>query len=271
MDRETLAARLVTELRRSFLYLKQYWEQDVSQVLLCGDMPEIRSLTAPLIHRLNMEVETLDTLEGIDMALPEPSGRFAEQVAAFRLASAIAVEPTPVNLLPMDAPSEHVSRTGQRVFVGGAAAAVALSAFLFGRADVEKASAERQVAALQRELSSVRSQSAAVNVTQRAAAADNMELPGPRMARILQTVAEAAPPGVAVTAVKAATDGDAWRVFVDARLNGANPAVLRVGGDTFLSRLASSQTLNAPVRPITRRSIPGANAVELTAEFVVPK
>ena len=67
-DREMLADRLSTELRRSFLYLKQYWEEDVSQVLLCGDMPEIRSLTAPLIERLNIEVETLDTLEGIDAA-----------------------------------------------------------------------------------------------------------------------------------------------------------------------------------------------------------
>jgi hypothetical protein len=39
---ESLADRLSMELRRSFLYLKQYWEEDVSQVLLCGDMPEIR-------------------------------------------------------------------------------------------------------------------------------------------------------------------------------------------------------------------------------------
>ena len=71
-DREMLAGRFRPELRRSFLYLKQYWEPDVSQVLLCGDMPEIRSLTAPLIERLNIEVETLDTLEGIDAAsLPE--------------------------------------------------------------------------------------------------------------------------------------------------------------------------------------------------------
>ena len=76
-----LANRLSTELRQSFLYLKQFWEQDVSQVLLCGDMPEVRSLTAPLIERLNIEVETLDTLEGIDAhtfpkALPNARRRF---------------------------------------------------------------------------------------------------------------------------------------------------------------------------------------------------
>ena len=85
------------------MYLKQYWEEDVSQVLLCGDMPEIRSLTAPLIERLNIEVETLDSLDGIDTAaLPAPAERFSEQVASLRLASAIAAEPPPVNLLPLE-------------------------------------------------------------------------------------------------------------------------------------------------------------------------
>ena len=78
-----LADRLSIELRRSFLYLKQYWEQDVSQVLLCGDMPEIRSLTAPLIERLNIEVETLDTLDGIDTGhLPEGFAERASDASA---------------------------------------------------------------------------------------------------------------------------------------------------------------------------------------------
>jgi hypothetical protein len=113
-DREALANRLSLELRQSFLYLKQYWEQDVSQVLLCGDMPDIRSLTAPLIERLNIEVETLDTLEGIDPAsLPEG---FAERASTLRLASAIAVDPPPVNLLPvaLTATRMHSMRNGLR-------------------------------------------------------------------------------------------------------------------------------------------------------------
>ena len=117
LDREALAGRLSAELRRSFLYLKQYWEDEVSQVLLCGDMPEIRSLTAPLIERLNIEVETLDTLEGIDTA-SLPDG-FADQAARFRLASSIAVEPPPVNLLPVETdrrsrPSDGATDPGSR-------------------------------------------------------------------------------------------------------------------------------------------------------------
>jgi Tfp pilus assembly PilM family ATPase len=131
-DREVLAKRLSTELRWSFLYLKQYWEQDVSQVLLCGDMPEVRSLTAPLIERLNIEVETLDTLEGIDAAnLPEG---FAERASTLRLASSVAVEPPPVNLLPSEVTASRTSRSALRLVAVGIAVAVALGAFLYTRA-----------------------------------------------------------------------------------------------------------------------------------------
>ena len=140
-DREMLAGRLATELRRSFLDLKQYWEPEVSQVLLCGDMPEVRSLTAPLIERLNIEVETLDTLEGIDAAsLPEG---FAERASTFRLASSIAVEPPPVNLLPVEVTASRTSRSGRRIVAAGTAAAVADRRVSLRTSDVSRAAAEQ--------------------------------------------------------------------------------------------------------------------------------
>lgn len=158
MEREELADRLAVELRRSFLYVKQYWEPDVTQLLLCGDMQEIRSLTAPLIDRLNIEVETLDTLEGIDpMKLPEPADRFSDQVAAFRLASAIAVEPLPVNLLASNEPTGYMNRTNRRLVAVGSAAAVAFAAFAYTRSGAgvgvhsEHGRNEGQIAAVQRE------------------------------------------------------------------------------------------------------------------------
>jgi hypothetical protein len=150
MEREELADRLALELRRSFLYVKQYWEPDITQLLLCGDMPEIRSLTAPLIDRLNIEVETLDTLEGIDpMNLPEPADRFTDQAAAFRLATAIAVETLPVNLLGSNQSTGYLNRINRRVVAGGAAAAVAFAAFAYTRSGVDRGSArvEGQIAA----------------------------------------------------------------------------------------------------------------------------
>ena len=116
-NREDVAGRLARELRHSFLYAKQYWEEDVSQVFLCGDMPEIRSLTAPLIEHLNIEVETLDTLEGIDtVSLPEG---FADRAATYRLASSIAAQPPPVNLLPVEPIEDRASQIGQRILAAG--------------------------------------------------------------------------------------------------------------------------------------------------------
>ncbi|MCX6537609.1 MAG: hypothetical protein NT151_01545 [Acidobacteria bacterium] len=59
---------------------------DVSHVLVSGDMPDLRSLTGPLMHELNVEVETLDVLEGIDVAhLPEPVDEFRANVGDFKV------------------------------------------------------------------------------------------------------------------------------------------------------------------------------------------
>lgn len=260
MDREALATRLAGELRRSFLYLKQYWEEDVSLLLLCGDMPEIRSLTAPLIERLNIEVETLDTLEGIDAAaLPEPADRFSEQVAAFRLASAIAVESTPVNLLPLEVTAARANRTGRRVYVGGAVAAVVLAAFLYARADVDQKSAERQVMTAETQIRPV-------SVSQETPPPDRQ---GPRMAQMLEAVSHATPHGVVVTAVKAISDGHTWRVLIDARSESDDAGVARAAADSFIAGLEKSPMFGVPVRPAARRTV--GNSLELTAEYVVTK
>ena len=37
----------------------------VDAVVTCGNLPELRSLTMPLIEELDVEVETLDSLEGL--------------------------------------------------------------------------------------------------------------------------------------------------------------------------------------------------------------
>jgi hypothetical protein len=126
-----LAHVLSTELRHSFLYVKQYWEDDVSQVLLSGDMPDIRSLTAPLIELLNIEVETLDTLAGID-ASSLPDG-FADQAATFRLATSIAAEPPPINLLPAEEAVAGSSHMAWGIVAGAAAAAVVMAAMIYER------------------------------------------------------------------------------------------------------------------------------------------
>jgi hypothetical protein len=124
---EGLAEQLAAEIRRTFLYYKQGSKQNVSELLLCGAMPEIRALTAPLIRSLDVEVETLDSLEGIDTrALPQPEDRFREQIAGLRLAWVLSADPAPpVNLLPVVSRPER--RRVQTAAWAGAAALAGLA------------------------------------------------------------------------------------------------------------------------------------------------
>ena len=78
-----IATRLSAELRRSVLFFKQTFRAPVEHVILCGDMPNLRSLTGTLGTSLQVSVQTLDSMVGIDaVALPEPHDRFREEIAA---------------------------------------------------------------------------------------------------------------------------------------------------------------------------------------------
>ena len=98
--REEIAARLAEELE-SFFGAAGIRQGSETQVCICGSLPELRSMTVPLMERLDLEVETLDSLFTIDAArLPEPTDQFLEQSAELRLAWAVAADwPQPLNLL----------------------------------------------------------------------------------------------------------------------------------------------------------------------------
>ena len=276
-DRELLADRLSAELRRSFLYLKQDREQDVAQVLLCGDMPEIRSLTAPLIDRLNIEVETLDTLDGIDTeTLPDG---FAERAPMLRLASSIAVGPPPVNLLPVEVMASRTNKTGQHIVAAGTAAAVAIGAFLYAQANVMRLDADRQIDVVRREMSSLPAHVLAAGTTgagaeseiARRAALRALDAQGPAMARVLEALANAAPQGVTLRSVRAMPDGGHWNVSIAAFAAGADQTLARQAAERFLRALARSPLFGEPLRPPTLRFAPDAGGVEIAAGYRVRK
>ena len=276
-DRHVLADRLSAELRRSFLYLKQYWEPEVSQVLLCGDMPEIRSLTALLIERLNIEVDALDTLESFDTATL-PDG-FADRASTLRLASSIAVEPPPVNLLPVEARATRTDTPGRRIVAVGAAAAVAAGAILYAHANAIRIDAEQRLAAIRRDMSSlqtpmVAAQSAGVGRERDSAertALRALDTQGPAMARVLETIANAAPHGVTLRVFQATPAGGDWTVRVDAIASGRDLAEARQAGDQFLRALAGSSLLDEPLREPTRRYVPDLGGMEISAAYRVRK
>jgi hypothetical protein len=97
---------------------------DIGQVCVCGGLTELRSMSASLMERLDVEVEPLDSLFGIDAArLPAPADEFRERSAELRLAWAAAADwPPTINLLRTR--RRHTSRTwlARAAVVAGTAA-----------------------------------------------------------------------------------------------------------------------------------------------------
>ena len=77
---DDLAARLFNELT-VFLTTVGAAGSSIAQVSICGGLPDLRTMTVSLMERLDVEVEALDSLFGIDAdQLPEPADEFREQV-----------------------------------------------------------------------------------------------------------------------------------------------------------------------------------------------
>ena len=97
---------------------------DIGQVCVCGGLSDLRTMSTALMERLDVEVEPLDSLFGIDAAhLPAPSDEFRERAAELRLAWAAAADwPPTINLLR--ARRRLASRTwlARAAVVAGAAA-----------------------------------------------------------------------------------------------------------------------------------------------------
>jgi len=100
--RDDLAARLADELADFLMMVGARHEHDaVTQVSICGGLAELRTMAVPLMERLDVEVEALDSLFGIDVEhLPEPADDFRERAAELRLAwSAAADWRGPINMM----------------------------------------------------------------------------------------------------------------------------------------------------------------------------
>lgn len=92
LDRYVFVTKLGPELRPAFAEIQATYGIPVERVVACGDLPDLRSLTIPLIEELDLEVDVLDSPGDLDMAvLPGSLEAFEEQIAAFRLACAVAV------------------------------------------------------------------------------------------------------------------------------------------------------------------------------------
>jgi hypothetical protein len=91
LQRYTLIAHLAPELRHGIAVVRASHGASVDAVVTCGDLPELRSLTMPLIEELDLEVETLDSAEGLRAARNVKPERLMEAAPAIRLACAAAL------------------------------------------------------------------------------------------------------------------------------------------------------------------------------------
>lgn len=91
LQRYSLVAHLAPELQRGMAAVRGSHGVAVTAAVTCGDLPELRSLTMPLIEELDIEVETLDSTDGLNPVGRAKTERFTEQAPALRIAAAAAV------------------------------------------------------------------------------------------------------------------------------------------------------------------------------------
>lgn len=89
LQRYSLVAFLTPEIRRAMAVAREKGTP-VDAIITCGNLPEIRSLTMPLIEELDVEVEALDSLDGL-VVKPDATDRLIDVAASLRIACAGAV------------------------------------------------------------------------------------------------------------------------------------------------------------------------------------
>src|SRR5260221_7178814 len=114
LQRYSLVSFLSPEVKRAMAEAHKSGTP-VDAVITCGNLPDLRSLTMPLIEELDVEVETLDTLEGL-VVKPQLAETLSESASAIRLASPAAIGP---GTRPWDGTKQR-SRSRLRAYVRAA-------------------------------------------------------------------------------------------------------------------------------------------------------
>jgi hypothetical protein len=91
LQRYSLVAHLAPEVRRGTAQARSTHGAIVEAAVICGDLADLRSLTMPLIEELDLEVETLDSTDGLLASGRALSDRFTASAPAIRLATAAAM------------------------------------------------------------------------------------------------------------------------------------------------------------------------------------
>lgn len=91
LQRYLLVSHLAPELTHGCKTVREVHGDTVALAVTCGNLPDIRSFTLPLIEELDIEVETLDSPEDIVALATARSANLSELAPAIRLAGAAAL------------------------------------------------------------------------------------------------------------------------------------------------------------------------------------
>lgn len=89
LRRYLYVAQIVPELRKAMDVVREQQGARIETAVACGNIPDLRSFTMPLIDQLDIEFETLDSLEGLSVK-SEMAGAIAPSAPLIRLAGAAA-------------------------------------------------------------------------------------------------------------------------------------------------------------------------------------
>jgi hypothetical protein len=277
---DPLSARLTSEVRRSILFFKQTFRTPVETAVLCGDMPGLRDLAGPMASALELRVETLDSLVGIDLtALPEPAGEFRASVAALRLAIAVGADgDLAANLVPAAMRQSRQNRAGTLRLVAAVAASVLLVAAWYAAVQRtasshqrEKQALEQQIATLQPEavrLADLRTASELSRARSAAVAAFSSE--GPRLARFLEAISRSIGDEVVLSSIVVEAAGPKWQATITGLAVNDNAAAGQAAVNALLRGMSNSPFAGAPVQSPSLRVVSGTGARAVTAASAAP-
>lgn len=115
LQRYLLVSHLAPELQHGIDVVRAEHGIAVDSAVTCGDLPDLRSLTMCLIEEVDLEVETLDSLDGFDVTRSALADRAIEYASVVRLAAAATAVPS--------VPGSQAGRWWRR----GAAAAILIA------------------------------------------------------------------------------------------------------------------------------------------------
>jgi hypothetical protein len=277
-SRAEFTIRLGAELKRSLLLFRQQTALDVARVFICGELPNLRALTAPLIHILNVEVETLDSMEGLASGPASASGDdVSARTGELRVAWAVATDrASTANLVSRDAAPrrERIELARRSVAAVAAGCMLVAGSYLFARGwerHVEARSGllRQEISLLEPQIQEAeRARSERGIDTARASALEWSAAHGPRLARILEVLGRSAPRDVVLESARVVPNDDVWRLSMTGKASGSTPADAQAAFNEFL-RLASASTLLGQPVEVPSMSVAATSASQARLHFTV--